>query len=119
LVTHILGTTPVNEAVLYVDGKIAKVFVFTQGPTLTTYPTTLLDGEDRDGVTIPKLLTAELLDQVPPTGLAVNTKEAVLLQNGPAEVMVGITVFVTDIFNCVLDGQTVGLGVELVLYVIL
>jgi hypothetical protein len=40
------------------------------------YPTILLDGEDSDGVTIPKLLTAELLDQVPPTGLAVNTKEA-------------------------------------------
>ena len=96
-----------------------NVFVFTQGPTWTTYPTILFDGEDKDGVTMPKLLTAELLDQIPPVGLADNTNDVVLLQNGPALVIVGIIVFVTDMFNWVDEGQTVGLGVDVVLYVIL
>jgi hypothetical protein len=60
-----------------------------------------------------------LLDQIPPLGLADNTNDDVLLQNGPALVIVGLIVFVTDMFNCVLEGQTVGLGVDVVLYVIL
>ena len=55
-------------------------------------------GDDNAGFTTPKLLIAELLDQMPPLGLADNTNVEAFVQNGLEFVIVGITVLVTDMF---------------------
>ena len=71
--------------------------------------------DERTGFTTPKLLTAELLDQIPPLGLADNINVEAFVQNGLEFAIVGIMVLVTDMFIWVDEGHTVGFGVDAVL----
>jgi len=67
------------------------------------------------GVTEPLVLIAALPYHVPPLGLTIILNGAILLQNGFTALIDGIIVFVTEIFNVVVDGQTVGFGLDVVM----
>ena len=89
--------------------------IFWQGPIVTEYPTILFVGIANDGVTNPLVGFIAALAHVPPVGFTVMVNGAALLQNGGAGVICGTIVFVTGILSVLVEGHTVGLGLDVVL----
>ena len=82
---------------------------------VTEYPTKLLLGMAKEGVTKPLVGLIAAFSQVPPGGFTVMVKGAALLQNGGTWLIWGVMVLVTGILRVLLEGQTVGFGLEVVL----
>ena len=77
--------------------------------------TALFPITDCDGVKIPFKFIYEVALQVPVLGVTVNCIGEPILHNGPIESILGVGGLSTDTLIVLLSGQTVVLGVELVL----